>query len=621
LRIGLLQKLTAAFLLIALLAGGAGLYVVYQLDQVDRAFREVVDYHDAAALEAHNMQVAIISQSASIRGLLLIHLPERVTQYEKAAEDFQVAIDAFLRLANDPTMEEKANQLLQWNNEYAVVVQQVVALEHQGRTDEAVDLHNRKGVPIIDQIVPAANSLATEYEVRAENAAKAADELAQTSEIISLTVIALSLVVAVVLGVYLARTIATAVRQVAAVALKVADGDLRVEQVRVRSNDEVGDLGHAMNKMLASLQALIAGVSQSTRAVSGAAAELSEASGQASQASGQVATAVTQVAGGAARQAEASTGVNRSIAQLQQAIEQVAAGSERTSADVQKAVKDLEEMITEVDGVTQAATANAEAAAQAATVAGDGAHAVEQTIAGMGRIRQAVGNSAGQMRQLATLSEQIGEITTTISEIADQTNLLALNAAIEAARAGEHGRGFAVVADEVRKLAERAARSSGEIARLIESIQGGTRQAVQAMDAGSAEVEAGVHLATEAGRILEQIRAGTTQSAAVVRQIAESAQSMRTSAGKVATAFEGIAAVTEENTASSEEMAASATEVTRSVNEIASIAQENAAVAEEVSASTEEVTASAQEVSSAARELQQIADRLAEQVARFQIQA
>src|SRR6476661_2395676 len=121
----------------------------------------------------------------------------------------------------------------------------------------------------------------------------------------------------------------------------------------------------------------------------------------------------------------------------------------------------------------------------------------------MHEIRTVVSTAAGRVEELGALGEKIGTVVETIDDIAEQTNLLALNAAIEAARAGEHGKGFAVVADEVRKLAERSSRETKQIAQLIAQVQAGTQDAVSAMEAGSVRVEHGSQMATQAGQTLD----------------------------------------------------------------------------------------------------------------------
>ena len=152
------------------------------------------------------------------------------------------------------------------------------------------------------------------------------------------------------------------------------------------------------------------------------------------------------------------------------------------------------------------------AAGETAEIAREGGRTVRQTVDGIGEIRTTVMETAVKIKELEVHTRKVAEIVQVISEIADQTNLLALNAAIEAARAGEHGKGFAVVADEVRKLAERSASSAEEIAELIRAMQSGMDEAVSAMDLGTDRVERGTDLAQKAGEALESILAAFTSS-------------------------------------------------------------------------------------------------------------
>ncbi|MEK8088845.1 methyl-accepting chemotaxis protein [Thermithiobacillus plumbiphilus] len=184
----------------------------------------------------------------------------------------------------------------------------------------------------------------------------------------------------------------------------------------------------------------------------------------------------------------------------------------------------MEEMSNTVKEVANNAGSAANASSQASEVVKAGNAIGQQTMAALNRIDGTVGSSAGRISELNTAIQQIGEVTRVIKDIAEQTNLLALNAAIEAARAGEHGRGFAVVADEVRKLSERTAASTTDIASIVQTVQAGTQQAVSAMDQARGEVSQGVEHGQEAGKAFQQIDSSVRTVTEMMHQIATAAE-------------------------------------------------------------------------------------------------
>ncbi|WP_129125847.1 methyl-accepting chemotaxis protein [Geomonas oryzae] len=219
--------------------------------------------------------------------------------------------------------------------------------------------------------------------------------------------------------------------------------------------------------------------------------------------------------------------------QLHSTSEQIATGAEEVAAQTGTVATASEEMAATSSEIAQSCHMAATGGAEATGRARDGRMVVEQTVQVMNRIATQVKASASTVEGLGERSDQIGAIIGTIEDIADQTNLLALNAAIEAARAGEQGRGFAVVADEVRALAERTTRATREIGEMIKSIQSETKAAVSAMEEGVREVESGTREAAKSGQSLEEILRQISEVTEQVNQIATAAEEQTATTGEI----------------------------------------------------------------------------------------
>ena len=295
--------------------------------------------------------------------------------------------------------------------------------------------------------------------------------------------------------------------ELADIAERVANGDLTVKMQAGRSGIYEG-----IREMVHSLREVMDEVNKSSHAVSSASVQLHANAAQTTEGSHEVVSQADTVA---------------------TASEEMAA----TSADI-----------------AQNCHQAAESSNRASQAAQTGARVVRETVEGMTRIAEKVRSSASAVEQLGARSDQIGEIVATIEDIADQTNLLALNAAIEAARAGEQGRGFAVVADEVRALAERTTKATREIGEMIKSIQKDTRLAVSAMEDGVQEVELGTTGAASSGQALEAILMQINEVTGQINQIATAAEEQTATTREITNNIHNISDTVKMSARSSEEI-------------------------------------------------------------------
>jgi methyl-accepting chemotaxis protein len=247
--------------------------------------------------------------------------------------------------------------------------------------------------------------------------------------------------------------------------------------------------------------------------------------------------------------------VSSSASQILVAAEEIANGTQKQTDETTSVTSAVEEMAASMLQVSRNAEASASAAQRALTLAEGGSHSVQDASEAMTRIASAVERTSEKMRLLARRSSEISDILSLINEVASQTNLLSLNAAIEAAHAGEAGAGFSVVAEEIRKLAERSASATRDVSKLIQAIQKETAEALSAMDEGLKEVKGGSVLAEQSREVLREISAGVKESADLIEEISAASTEQAQVTRNLAGAMQTISSITMEASAGAHETA------------------------------------------------------------------
>ncbi len=412
------------------------------------------------------------------------------------------------RTASDPQLRSKLEELEAVRTAFRETREaQIIPLIYQGKIQDARKLalgiqeeRHKKMRAMVNDLV---------HEAEREARATMAESELRAKESVRVFVIAgaLALAVGLVMVGMLNRVIAAPLTGISGLAGRVASGDLTVDVPATARRDEVGVLAQTFRTMVEGLRELNRETRDAVNVLGSAAAEI-------------LAT-TTQVASGAAE----------------------------TAAAVSETTTTVEEVKQTAQAASQKAKYVSESAQRAAQISQAGRKAVEETIGGMNRIREQMESVAESIVRLSEQSQAIGEIIATVSDLAEQSNLLAVNAAIEAAKAGEQGKGFAVVAQEVRRLAEQSKQATAQVRTILNDVQKATSGAVMATEQGSKAVAAGVKQSTEAGESIRVLAESVAEAAQAATQIAASSQQQVVGMDQVALAMENIKQASAQNVA------------------------------------------------------------------------
>ncbi|GFO54537.1 hypothetical protein GMSM_15440 [Geomonas sp. Red276] len=481
------------------------------------------------------ISVDVKELNAGVRQIMLCTTDQEVATLAATLGQAQRRIEANVSMARGLLVQNGQKELAKSIAEVSGTIRRAGA---SIRKIEATKLNVIRSNQAMHKALESARGISREQAQRSEEQVKSIGENQQqilsgvrqavgNASLLSMVMIGVSFGVALVSLIISLRIISSITKPLGhakLVTAEIANGNL-TRRIELKTRDEIGEICDSINNIVVHFHEVISRVTHNTRQVASASALLSNAS--------------DQMASGAARVAEQA-------ATVATASEQMAATSSEIALNC-----------------TQAATGSQQANDAAIT----GAEVVKQTVEGMNLIAENVRESAVTIGNLGSQSEQIGAIVKTINDIADQTNLLALNAAIEAARAGEHGRGFAVVADEVRALAEKTGSATREIAAMIKSVQQQTKGAMKVMESGVTRVEQGTVEASKSGSALEEILQQISAVAMQVNQIATAAEQQTATTGEISNNIQNINEVVQETARSAQESASSALQLSRLAEE------------------------------------------------------
>jgi len=665
-KLALAGQLAAAFavpIIALILVAGS---VSAGLSQINSANQELVQKTELRS-KVNDLSAKVIAMRAAVRGYVLTVKPTFETQRTEATHVARGDIDFIV--AHAALLPENAAEI----QRLPVLVDDVAAdcdgMDRIARSDrDAVTAFYFKGYNT-GRYAPAAEAFQKASEANAQidatvavlgvaSSKAAADALTAFGSTLhrlngimlaaSLATVAVTIVITLVLSRRMSKRlgrVSSALAQMASEDFaelsdaldRLAQGDLRASFMSKRTpiidggSDEIAavansydalaadlvKMGNHLTTGLGNLRELISGVALASRSLAAASDEASAAAKQSTIAVDAIAQAVDLVATGAEEQAAQIADTATAIEELSRTAEQIATVAASQAEAIVQTTGELQRLDNGISALSNEGATLIAAAREASAEAATGSTAVTETAGTINELKIVSAKAAGAMASLEERSSQVEEIVDTIEDIADQTNLLALNAAIEAARAGEHGRGFAVVADEVRKLAERSSTATKEISKILSDIKRETIAAAAAMRSSSDSMDSGITVSQRAARSLETVGTAIATTTSVAESLAGQAREMRNASTRVTENMSSASAAVEENARAADEMRGTTDHVTSAMVPVAATASRNAQTAQEAAVSTKQLAIGIAEIDSTARALRDQAEQLEGLLARF----
>ncbi|GKU83446.1 methyl-accepting chemotaxis protein [Niallia sp. NCCP-28] len=557
------QKLIGSFLLISLFFSLAAVYSSLSAKKTEKSYLYIINTVSELRIVTDEIQTNAALQSGYYRGYLLYNEPLYKNRLNSANSKIENLVSEGQKLAQIDEIKKSLTEIGELNKEYGQKANSIMN-SAQGNKEKAINDGLQQLVPIANELTEKAASLSLwlKKELVEPEIAKATQE-AETRMITMIALSAATTILALLIGISQSLFLTNTLNKLKNATKEVAEGNLKIEPIKIKQKDELYDLNQSFDQMKNNLVHMVTNISVSSDHVAASAEQLNASAEQSNKAAETIASS----------------------------IQQIASGNEFTSSSLVDNSQNIAFIFDHVLKIAEEAEVVSKLSQTATEKAVEGAASVENSLTQMQFIKESVERTNAVITSLSNRSKEIENIVTLIGNIAEQTNLLALNAAIEAARAGEHGKGFSIVAEEVRKLAEQSQTSTKSIANLIQAIQKETIESVNTLQEAMKTVENGAVLSEKSALAFSEIVESTKK---VTPKLMEVTQTISHITSRVK-------------------------EVDTSAKEIVSLSKQQAISTEESAASTEEQLASMQEINASAEALAQMAEDLTHIVSKFKL--